>query len=109
MDKLGIKFDKEYIDKISWKNVDRPNLSQMLKDLQSGDVVYCESISRLGRNVDDLRALCRALTDRGIIVYFIKEGFNTGGSTYEFLLTILGGVAEMERELIQERVTQRIS
>lgn len=90
MDKLGVKYDKEYIDKVSGKYADRPKLKQMLKELESGDVVYCESISRLGRNVDDLRALCRSLTDRGITVYFVKEGFNIGGSTYEFLLTILG-------------------
>ena len=109
MDKLGIKFDKEYIDKVSGKNTDRPKLNQMLEKLQSGDIVYCESISRLGRSVDDLRALCRTLSEKNITVYFVKEGFNTGGSTYEFLLTILGAVAEMERDLTQERVIQRIS
>lgn len=109
MDKLGIKFDKEYIDKVSGKNADRPKLNQMLEKLQSGDIVYCESISRLGRSVDDLRALCRTLSQKNITVYFVKEGFNTGGSTYEFLLTILGAVAEMERDLTQERVIQRIS
>ncbi len=41
-------------------------------------------------------------------VYFIKEGFNTGNNNnmFEFMLTILGAVAEMERELTVERIRE---
>ena len=109
MNKIGVVFDKEYIDKVSGKNADRPKLKEMLKDVKKGDVIYCESISRLGRNVDDLRAICKQLGEIGVTVNFVKEGFNTGGSTYVFLLTILGAVGEMEREMTKERVTQRVS
>lgn len=64
MDKICINFDKEYIDNITGKTEDRPNLQKMIKDLGKGDVVYCESINRFGRNVDDLRALCKELGDK---------------------------------------------
>lgn len=109
MDKLGIKFEREYIDKVTGKTKDRPQLKKMILELKSGDIVYCESISRLARNVDDLRALCKELGDKDVVVYFVKEGFNTSGTSYQFLLTVLGAVAEMERELTQERVAQRVT
>lgn len=104
----NIKIDKIYLDKISGKTKDRPELNKLLLDAKQGDHIYCESISRLGRNVDDLRYLCNYFKDKGIIVHFIKEGFNTEGDMYEFLLTILGAVAEMEREITVERIREGI-
>jgi len=43
-----------------------------------------------------------------VTVYFIKEGFNTGNNNniFKFMLTILGAVAEMERELSVERIRE---
>lgn len=102
----NIKIDKIYLDKVSGKTKDRPELNKLLLDTKQGDHIYCESISRLGRNVDDLRYLCNYFKDKGIIVHFIKEGFNTEGDMYKFLLTILGAVAEMEREITVERVRE---
>lgn len=102
------KIDKRYIDKMSGKNADRPQLNKLMLEVNKGDNIYVESISRLGRNVDDLRSLCEYFKDKGVIVHFIKEGFTTEGSTYKFMLTILGAVAEMERELIVERVKEGI-
>jgi DNA invertase Pin-like site-specific DNA recombinase len=100
----GFKIDRKYIDKVSGKNVDRPQLNKLQLEAKSGDTIYVESISRLGRNVDDLRALCEYFREREVTVHFVKEGFSTSGNMYKFLLTILGAVAEMERELIVERV-----
>ena len=89
-----INIHKKYIDKLSGKNTDRPKLNQLQLDSNVNDNIFCESISRLGRNVDDLRKLVEYFKDKGVIVHFIKEGFNTNGTTYKFLLTILGAVAE---------------
>ena len=108
LDKLGIKYDATYIDKLSGKNTDRPQLNQLMLDVTEGDMVYVESISRLGRNVDDLRSLCNYFNDKGVTVYFVKEGINTNGDGYKFILTILGAVAEMEREQIALRVQQGV-
>lgn len=104
----NIKIDKKYLDKISGKTKDRPQLNKLLIDSKCGDNIYCESISRLGRNVDDLRYLCSNFKNKGITVHFIKEGFNTEGDMYKFMLTILGAVAEMEREITVERVREGI-
>lgn len=61
LDKLGIAFDKAYIDKISGKGIDRPVLNKLKLDVNEGDTIYCESISRLGRNEYN-KALQDALT-----------------------------------------------
>lgn len=108
LDKLGIKFDRTYTDKATGKNIDRPQLNQLKLDVIEGDLIYVEAISRLGRNVDDLRATCDYFNNKGVTVYFVKEGINTGGDGYKFILTILGAVAEMERENTVERVQQGV-
>jgi DNA invertase Pin-like site-specific DNA recombinase len=98
---------KKYIDKASGKNVtDRPQLNKLMNEVKSGDNIYVESISRLGRNVDDLRKLTEYFREKGVIVHFLKEGFNTNGNMYKFLLTILGAVAEMEREITISRIKE---
>jgi DNA invertase Pin-like site-specific DNA recombinase len=102
------KIDKRYIDKATGKSTDRPQLNKLMLEVKKGDNIYVESISRLGRNVDDLRKLTKHFIEIGVTIHFLKEGFNTDGNMYKFLLTILGAVAEMERELIVERVREGI-
>ncbi|WP_010250235.1 recombinase family protein [Acetivibrio cellulolyticus] len=102
------KIDKKYIDKATGKNTDRPQLNKLMLEVRKGDNIYVESISRLGRNVDDLRNLTEYFKEKGVTIHFLKEGFNTNGNMYKFLLTILGAVAEMEREIIVERVREGI-
>ncbi|MBN1040075.1 recombinase family protein [Clostridium botulinum] len=108
LDKLGIKFDKEYIDKMTGKIKDRPQLNKMIVEVKSGDTVYCESISRLGRSLKDLIDIIEQLVNKGVRVVIVKEGIDTNSSTYKLLLAVFGGVAEMERETIQERVIQGV-
>lgn len=108
LDKLGIKFEKEFIDKMTGKTKDRPQLNKMIVSLNEGDTVYCESISRLGRSLKDLIDIIEQLVNKGIRVVIVKEGIDTNSSTYKLLLAVFGGVAEMERETIQERVIQGV-
>ena len=108
LDKLRIKFNKEYIDKISGKTRERPELNKMIVEVSEGDTVYCESISRLGRSLKDLIEIIERLVNKGVRVIVVKEGIDTNSSTYKLLLAIFGGVAEMERETIQERVIQGV-
>lgn len=100
--------NKEYIDKVTDKTKDRPMLNKMIVELSSGDKVYCESISRLGRSLKDLINIIEVLVSKGVRVILVKEGIDTDSSTYKLLLAVFGGVAEMERETIQERVIQGV-
>lgn len=105
-DSMKITFDRVFTDDLTGKDRNRPQLELMLALVEAGDQIYVESISRLGRNVDDLRDICAQLEKKDVVVHFVKEGFNTSGSHYKFMLTILGAVAEMERELIVERTRE---
>lgn len=108
LDKLNIKFDKEYIDKCTGKNKERPQLIKMMNELKGGDILYCESISRLGRNLKDLIEIVDKLINNGVRVVLVKEGIDTSTTTYKLLIGIFGAIAEMERETIQERTLQSI-
>ncbi|WP_252246758.1 recombinase family protein [Clostridium sp. ZBS4] len=108
LDKLGIKFDKEYIDKMTGKTKEKPELNKMIVDVKEGDTVYCESISRLGISLKDLIEIIEQLVSKGVRVVIVKEGIDTNSSTYKLLLAVFGGIAEMERETIQERVIQGV-
>lgn len=104
----GIKADKNYTDKITGVYKDRDGLNQLKQDCMSGDIIYCESISRLGRDLKDTIEICQFFVARGVQLKILKEGIDTKTSTYKLLLGIFGAIAEMERDTIQERVTQRI-
>lgn len=108
LDKLGIKFDKIYEDKMTGKTKERPAINKMIVELKAGDVVYCESISRLGRSLKDLIDIIEQLVNKGVRVVIAKEGIDTDNTTYKLLLGIFGAVAEMERETIVERVQQGV-
>jgi len=69
-------------------------------------------MDRLARNLDDLRKLVRELTGKGIKVQFVKENQTfTGDDSHisKLLLSLLGAVAEFERDLIKERQREGIA
>ncbi len=84
----------------------RPALNELKLEVNGGDRIYCESISKLERNVDDLRSTCDYFKNKCVTVYFVKEGINTDGGGYKFILTILDAVAETERENTVESTTK---
>ena len=67
------KIDRKYIDKLSGKNADRPQLNKLMLEAKKGDNIYIEAISRLGRNVDDLRRLTEYFKEKGVTLHFIKR------------------------------------
>ena len=69
-------------------------------------------MDRLARNLDDLRRLVRALTERGIRVEFVKEGLTFTGEDAPMatlLLSVMGAFAEFERALIRERQREGVA
>ena len=107
MEQLGA--EQVYIDKVSGKNTNRPELHAMLDFVRKGDVVIVESISRFARNTKDLLELVEQLTSKGVEVVSQKEAIDTTTPTGKFMLTIFGAVAELEREYILQRQREGIS
>ena len=108
----GVPVDRVFEDKASGRSTDRPALAEALRFLRDGDTFVVHSMDRLARNVDDLRRIVRELTARGVRVEFLKEGLAFAGDDSpmnNLLLTMLGAVAEFERELIRQRQAEGIA
>ena len=69
----NIKLDKVYIDHCSGKNVDRPELQELLKYVRDGDQVFVHSMDRLARNLSDMRNIISTLNSKQVKLNFIKE------------------------------------
>jgi DNA invertase Pin-like site-specific DNA recombinase len=107
----GVVLDKVFEDKLSGKDVLRPQLTACLAHLREGDILHVHSMDRLCRNVDDLRRIVKELTSRGVVVRFHKEGLSFTGEDSpmsNLLLSMLGAVAEFERSIILERQREGI-
>lgn len=108
----GIDIDRVFIDKISGKNTDRPELQKCLDYIREGDTLTCHSMDRLARNLDDLRKIVKTLTQSGIEVRFIKENLSFTGEDSpmsNLLLSVMGAFAEFERNMIRERQLEGIA
>lgn len=103
---LGV--DEIYIDRMSGKNTERPELKRMLSFIRQGDTVIVESISRFARNTRDLLELVDLLTAKGVAFVSQKEAIDTATPTGKFMLTVFGAVAELEREYILQRQREGI-
>ncbi len=108
----GVELDRRFTDHVSGKDTKRPQLTALLSFVREGDTVVCHSMDRLGRNLDDLRRLVFGLTERGIRVEFRKENLVFTGEESpmaNLLLSVMGAIAEFERQLIRERQREGIT
>ena len=69
---LNIPKENIYTDKQSGKDFNRPAFQALLSKVESGDLIYCLSIDRLGRNYDEITRYWRVLTkERGVDIAII--------------------------------------
>jgi DNA invertase Pin-like site-specific DNA recombinase len=118
MKKAGIAFCDIFIDKQSGKDFVRPAYGRMTELLRPGDLLYIQSIDRLGRDYDEIQNQWRLLTkERGIDIAVIdmpllntrrEEGDLMGTFIADLVLQILSFVAQSEREAIHKRQAEGI-
>lgn len=91
------------MDKVSGKNtVNRDQLNALRAFAREGDVVKVKSVDRLARNSLDLLQLLEEFKNKGVTVKFIDSPeFNTDAISGKLVITVLGTVAEFERETIK--------
>jgi len=93
-------------DGISGKTLDRPALRELVQRCERGEVghVVVVKLDRLTRRTRDLLALVDDLfLARKIELHSVSESLDTSTPHGRFVLTLFGGLAQMERELIGER------
>jgi DNA invertase Pin-like site-specific DNA recombinase len=98
---------KIYREKASGEQADRRELLRMLKDLAAGDVVTVTRIDRLARSTFDLFAIVKRIVDAGGQFRSLAEPWaDTSTSTGRLMIAVLGGLADVERDLIRTRTAE---
>ena len=96
-----------YREKASGAQADRRELQRMLKALGPGDVAMVTRIDRLARSTFDLFAIVKRITDAGAQFRSLAEPWaDTATSTGRMMIAVLGGLADVERDLIRTRTAE---
>lgn len=84
----------------------RPQLSKLLEKLKPGDTLLSTKLDRLARTTEEGISIIRGLIDRGIIVNILNIGKLDSSPVGNFFLTVLLGVAELEKSMIRDRMKE---
>jgi DNA invertase Pin-like site-specific DNA recombinase len=102
----GYEIAKEYTDRISGVKARRPGLDEMMRDARRGrfDVVLVWACDRVARSTRHFLELLDEFNHLGIEFVSFREQIDTGGPLGRAIVVIIGAIAELERNLIVERV-----
>jgi DNA invertase Pin-like site-specific DNA recombinase len=102
----GYQIVAEFTDKISGVKARRPGLDELMRDARRGrfDVVLVWASDRIARSVKHFLEILDELNHLGVEFVSFREQIDTGGPLGRAIVIIVGAVAELERNLIIERV-----
>jgi len=111
------EFSKIYIDKTSGaiQFIERKEAKKLLADIETGIVteIHIASIDRLGRNIIDILTMVELFNQKSIKLFVENIGMfslidNKPNPSFKMIVSVLGNVAEMERNNMLERQRQGI-
>jgi DNA invertase Pin-like site-specific DNA recombinase len=102
----GYEIAREFTDRISGAKARRPGLDEMMRDARRGhfDVVLTWASDRIARSVKHFLEVLDELNRLNVEFVSFREQIDTGGPLGRAVVVIIGAVAELERNLIVERV-----
>ena len=96
-----------YREKATGARADRRELLKLLASIRPGDVVTVTRIDRLARSTFDLFAIVKQIVDGKAQFRSLAEPWaDTGTSTGRLMIAVLGGLADVERDLIRTRTAE---
>ena len=101
--------DKWFVEKVSAKDTNRENLQAMLDYCREGDTIYVHDFSRLARSTKDLLEIVEFLEKKKVHLVSNKENLDTSTATGKLMLTMIGAIAEFERQNLLERQREGIA
>jgi len=92
-------------------NMNRPALERLLDDIRAGkiDIVVVYKIDRLSRSLCDFAELSRKFEEWNVAFVSVTQEINTNTSAGRMMLNILMTFAQFEREIIAERIRDKMS
>ena len=105
----GVDKRNIYKEKITGTKADREQLNNMLNDLQENDVVVIADLTRVLRSTKDLLSIVDKIKSKGASIKSIKDTWldTTSDNPYNsFLLTVMSGLSQLERDLISQRTKE---
>lgn len=109
MKRYDIPQDNYFIEKVSGKNTDRPELQRLLSTVTEGDTIHIHDFSRLSRSTADLLKIVEELNGKGVTLISNKENLDTSTPTGKLMLTMIGAINEFERTNLLERQAEGIA
>ena len=102
----GYQIVEEFTDRISGAKARRPGLDAMMRDARRGrfDVVMVWASDRIARSVKHFLDVLDELNRLNVEFISFREQIDTGGPLGRAVVVIIGAIAELERNLIVERV-----
>jgi DNA invertase Pin-like site-specific DNA recombinase len=87
----------------------RPVLEQALDFLREGDTLVVTKLDRLARSVVDLWTIVQRIEAKKAGLRIVAMGIDTGTPTGRLMLSVVGAVAQFEREMMLERQREGIA
>jgi DNA invertase Pin-like site-specific DNA recombinase len=100
-----------YQDKMTGANLERTELQELLSILNTGDEILVTDLTRISRSTKDLFELVEIIKDKGAALRSLKDTWldtRSDNPYSEFLLTIMAGVNQLERDLLKMRQREGI-
>ena len=105
----GVDKRNIYAEKITGTKRSREQLDILIDELQKGDVVVITDITRLSRSTKDLLIIIDEIKEKGASIKSLKDTWldtNSDNPYSTFLLTIMSGFSQLERDLISVRTKE---
>lgn len=110
----GAGVDKRmiYQEKMTGTKKDRPELDKMLDNLEIGDIIIISDLTRISRSTKDLLEIVEKIKKKGASIKSLKDTWldTTSDNPYnQFLLTVMSGLSQLERDLISQRTKEGLA
>ena len=105
----GVTKKHLYCEKMTGTKSDRPELNRLINDLETGDTVIIADLTRISRSTKDLLEIVDKIKNKDAYIKSLKDTWldTTSNNPYnDFLLTVMSGLSQLERDLISQRTKE---
>ncbi len=88
---------------VSGAKTERPGLDKALDQIRRGDILVIWKLDRLGRSLSHLLSIVEDLKHKGVDFASVQDGFDTSSASGKMVFSVIGAMAEYERNLMRER------